>query len=374
MSPGPLDGLMEDAGGRTPDLRPLLVAFVERGELSEALYAAALQAAFGAFRSVGKEIPPSELEDAARDLAMDFLVNRVRAGRLVDLETVSGLKGEVIRYLIGRDAPESRELWLILSEAMRDLARQGKVVRLGGTLEERNSNVSDWMLAGFSSGAVLDISGFRERAAEVGVYHPLREDGRIIAPGAARELILALLAAAQAPVPFGVLVDEAARHVVFGLRHQAALEHENEDGEVIGTEAIEYRHDVNLWLDEEASIRSEVVWKESGDTDGEEGHRVLCRYFLPKHFLGRDVTLSRIGGDFRRHSERGKVIQEIFARSLALHATAEERQGAKDELFSEALASLTGRVAANLMKKCSEKFTGLDFPIPEPGEERGPRS
>lgn len=371
MSPGPLGDLMEDAGGRMPDLRPLLVAFVERGELSEALYVAALRAAFGAFRSVGKEIPPAELEGAAGDLAMDFLVNRVRVGRLVDLETVSGLKGEMIRYLIGRDAPESRELWLILSEAMRELARQGKVVRLGGALEDRNSNVSDWMLAGTSEATVLDITAFRERSFDVGTYHPSREGGRIIAPGAARELILALLDAAQAPVPFGVLVDEATRHVVFGLRHQAALEHEDENGEVISTEAVEYGYDLDVWLEEEAAIRSRVVWRGSGEVDGEEGHRVLCRYFLPKHFLGRDVTLSRIGGDFRRHSERGQVIREIFARSLALPPTAEERLGAEEGLFARALASLTGRVAMLLMKKCSEKFTGLDFHAPEPGEGLG---
>jgi hypothetical protein len=258
-------------------------------------------------------------------------------------------------------------LWLVMSDAIRELARQSKVFRVGGGLEERNSNVSDWMLAGSSEGAVLDITGFRERASGVGTYHPIREAGRIISPGSARELILKLLEAAQAPVPFGVLVDEATRHVVFGMRHQTVVDHESEDGEVFGTEAVEYRHDINLWLEEEAALRAETVWDKSGEIDEEDGHRVLCRYFLPKHFLGRDVTLSGIGGEGRRHSERKKVIRELFARSLALSALEEERHGAEAELFGEALASLTGRVAAILMEKCSEKFTDLDFNPIEPG-------
>lgn len=363
--------LMEDARGRSPDLRPLLMMFVERSELPEDLYVATVKAAYGALKVVGREIPAAAMEDAVGDLAMDFLMNRVMPGRLVDIETVACLKGEVIRYLTSRDAPESRELWSVMSEAIRDLARQGKVARVGEALEERNSNTSVWMLGGVSGAAVFDITGFRERAAEVGIYHPSREGGRIISTGAAKELIVALLEAAAAPLPFGVLIDEACRHVVFGLRHQAVLDHESEDGEVISTAAVEYRCDVNLWLEEEAGVRAGLIWTGSGEVDGEEGHRVLCRYFLPKHFLQQPVTLSAIGGDFRRHSERGKVIRELFARSLVLTPTTEERLGSEDGLFSEALASLTGRVAVLLMEKCSEKYADLNFTYEEPGQERG---
>ena len=370
MKTDELDNISAPGDGCGSVLRSLLVAFIERGVLSEALYLAAQKAAAAAFRSVGREIPDGHQVEAINDLAMDFLIHRVQAARLTEIETMAGLKVEVIRYLTARDAPEHRELWMALSEAIRDLARKGDVRRLDGDPAARVTNASVWSMSKCPGDVVFDAARFRHLAADVGMYYPAREGGRILSVGLAKELILTLLEVAAAPTYFGALQEEASHHVVFTMKHQAPVEHENENGATSGTEAVGYRYDVSLWLEDEACMRADIVWSGSDEVD-HEGHRVLCRYFLPKYFLNHDVTLSSIGGDFRRHSERGKEIKHVFARALTVDNLKDEQGEALGGLFADALASLTGRVAVILMEKCSEKFTDLNFSTPEPGTTQG---
>lgn len=353
---------MEDTPLKLPrDLRPLLVQFVEQGELTEGLYDACYHASL---RLVDMGRDEEDQDAAAKDLALDFLINCVRPNGLVDLRTVAGLRREMARFHTRRESPERKELWGVLSEAIRTLAERGKAVRLDANWKAINSNTALWAAPDVEANAVLDVETFRKAADKIGAFSPRNESSRIITPSTAMTLIERLLKAAKAPIPFEMINEEAARHVVFRMQHQEELDQRGEDGDLISTHAIEYRYDVALWLEEEAIDRSASIWAKTSELD--QGQTVLCRYFLPKHFLNLDVTLQSIGGDFRRHSERSRVIRELFAGSMALQRLGTELDKSLGVAFSEALLTLTGLVARRLMRKCSEIFPDLDFDLPEP--------
>jgi hypothetical protein len=343
------------------DLRPLLLRFVEEGELSEDLYDACCRAAH---RLVGVDSSEKDWDEDTRDLAVEFLVHCVHPNHLVDIRSVSGLSREMARFHTRRESPERRELWSALSEAIRLLAEQGRAVRIDADWRMNNSNMAFWALPDIGTDRILDIEAYRKAADQIGSFYPRNESSRIITPSDAVALVDQLLQAAAAPVSFELINHEACRHVVFRMQHQEELDVVGEDGDLISTHAIEYRYDVAVWMEEEANQRSASIWDKTSALD--DGQAVLCRYFLPKHFLNQDVNLSSIGGDFRRHSERSQVIRKLFAGELALHRIGAERGESLDAAFSKALVSLTGLVAARLMNKCSEIFPNLNFNLFEP--------
>ena len=357
-----------DADAESRDLRPLLQLFVEVGELDEGLYKASLSAAASLFdQGMGSNNPADKI-DFMSDLAMDFLVNRVRAEKVLEIRTVSGLKKEMLRYLTLQKSPEMRELWEALSGAMRALAGTGHVIRIDADWKMNNSNAAMWSLPNNREKGPLDIDAFRISAAKIGTYYPRRDGGKVISPSDARVLVQALLKSAEAPIAFGVLIDAAKSHVVFQMRHQESVDHDEDEQGPATTHAVEYRYDLVAWLDEEAEVRIHEIWRKSGAEDC--GHEVLCTYFLPRHFLGRSVTLQQIGGsNFRAYGRASKAIEGIFASGIALQSLREERDASAGGLHGEALSSLAGAIATKLLEKCAEKYPAESFNVSYPDDE-----
>lgn len=338
------------------DLEKYLLQFVREQSLSEELVEAGLQAARYLLKD---EEASGERGDQAQDLCMDFLLNHVLPNGVTGLRTVAGLRREMSRFVTRRDAGESRELWLALSDAIRQLASEGKVRRLDRDWETPNGNSALWIMSGVSEESVLDTGEFRARAEEIPVYFPSREGGRVLAPVDARQLVLSLLQAADARIAFELLVSEAKRHAVLDFQYAEPLDY-GEEGEEPRTHAVEFRYHQALWMREEALQRAEAIWRQSEQE--EDGSRVLCLYFLPKHFLGEKITLQALGGDFRRTGETSKRIQRVFADHLALNRlTGEIREEGPDEGFSDVIQELTGTVTELLLEKCSENVDGKNF-------------
>ena len=169
---------------------------------------------------------------------------------------------------------------------------------------------------------------------------------------------MGLFEAAQAPITFKMLHDEAALHVVMHMATRESLEWTTESGET-RSHGMAFRSDIALWVADEAESRAGRIWSEATETEGD--HAVLCCYFLPKHFWGQSVTMADFDEPAQRTSERAIRIKNLFSASLRLDRLRNDHSDGDDGVFNAALATLTGKVAEILIEKCAEKFPDSRF-------------
>ena len=350
-----------------PTVRTLLRTWVDDDDLPLELYEMTATMA----RQHLTNSPGGETEEAAQDYAGDLLMH-LRQNNQRDLRTKTALKRELIRYITQARNPESRELWGVLSAAIRKLAKDGRARRIDGNEGANNSNRVVWTSTPPEEDhAILNIQGFRDRADGIRSYYPQREEGRVMPPSEARELLTALLHAARGPIEFSILFEEAKRHVVLQMQQKKELDAGNpdEEGGDSGTLDLADQHgEQQEWIGEEARHRSERIWTLLVEL---EVNQQFCLYTIPKDFLEHRITLEQVGETVastgRRVSEAHQQALGVLRDSLALERLGEDNRLASadpDRVLDplrDTLRALTGAVVEHLMKKCLEHGLGGNF-------------
>ncbi len=329
---------------------------LDQGELTESLYAAVRkEVAQWHWKKTPGALGPV---DVVEDDTMQFIVYQLRARNARFIKTRLTLQQEIYKYLIKSDAPEHHELWELLSMAVRAGAKEGWAKRLDAASTARNTNTALWAGMNCSNDSLpLDIAAYELACGKVPVVQRQRENGRILTPSDAAELVRELLTVAVAPVPFGVLVAEAKRHVVWSFHSSESFDKEDDnnlDSSETNLALADRSNDMADWVREEAVDRADRIWREM---EARSGQKLLCLYVLPKHFFGRKVKLETFG-PVQRVGEQTKQILGIMGGHLHVDKIAEDRRHGQDSVFEDRLKHLVSLVADSLAKKCSEN--GLD--------------
>jgi hypothetical protein len=220
---------------------------------------------------------------SAEDLASDFL-SIVLTRRGAAIESEKGVERRMMITLMQRIDPVAKQIWDVLSTAIRTLQRQEKVRRLHEPADKPNHNAAIWTSASKENDtAKFDAVQFEIAAASDESIRTLfrgpwkSEHGkrreRILSPKNAETLLEALLACANGPIPFGNLFDEARKRVFAYQREDVESGKEIKDSGMLNpSEQFLVAH--------ESSRITDAVW--SKIEDDERLRNALCGYLLPK--------------------------------------------------------------------------------------------
>ena len=363
--------------GESVDILQMIGKFVDLGELDERLYGIVLELARQCVSGGGK-MDSRIAEEKSRDLASDFLIYDIRGENKRNIQTKAALKHELSKYVTRRDNPEGHELWSLLSAAMHELAREGSARRLNAKPGEYNDNDALWTSAPpRADGKKLDRVAFQRNAKAIRCFYPKQRNPggvksgiekhgkkdatpRIIPISEARLLAEQLLKAAEGPIPFKLLVDEARRHVVLIGQYIDLDDDSKNSAESLLKSPVLQELDADLqeWISYESPDRADRIWQ----AVVKENHgRALCLYYLPKHFLAKKVVMGSVGPP-QRISEQSEQICRIMALELAVERL--ERESGNDQsdaLLRLAWQALAGQVVERLMRKCTEKGWNQNF-------------
>jgi hypothetical protein len=242
------------------------------------------------------------MSDEPAGLACDFLVALVQGSVRSEIVTIGDLKREFNRWLTGLVVPEQKELWSVISAALKHLEKAGKVQRPNAKRRFNNTNTTAWCLPEMA-GNPPDLAKV-DQIASVLPRLPARKDGgRILKPEYARDAVLGILRTLGGEVPMGA---------IFGILLKAVphLQFESLDAPVgsaddspARSETVESR-DVAvshaLIVREEIEVISSAIWNlaggiEKGTSRIVKGQQVLCCHVIPRHTGGQKVTLAELG-------------------------------------------------------------------------------
>lgn len=339
----------------------LISELVEHGIIHEELYELLCRLAYVLLEKRWIQKKGASLQDQAHQLAIDLLL-QIRRQRMTHLKTAQHLSRELGKLLTRQENPVGHTLWTLLSEALLQMEKEGRVVRVSAS-GNINRQDTEWSLTELAENPSANVEKFIQAAAKLPVYYPTRQDGRLLSPTQARELLMGMLGAAGGPILMQELHSEALKHVVHTMLYEEALDEvdspEQGGSEGMSRTLISRQLQSGYIIEDEALKRAETIWKK---LEAKEDNRVLCNYYLPKFLLGKAVTGSDLGSP-QRISEASKRIREVFQEAVDLTQTvAEQREQAQMQQF-DPLASyapnyalqLLRRITELLMKKCSEK-------------------
>jgi len=279
-----------------------LGALWAKGEVREELYREVVTIARRALAKSAAERGRAPLE-GPEDLAAEFLVFMAEGPPLADLWRKSALEREFRRWLTRRNDPHGIELWHILSNALRQLEKEGIVQRTGLHRQRNNSNRTEWCLCR-KAGAIGDPVKAEARDGGIPHYGQRRTAGRILKGGEARKLVLAILEAFDGSVSMGEITTVARRHVFLPGREESldqsptGEEHDDSLGMHESLE-LEESYAIDGLIGFEVASRARGIWdalaRVSRGATRIEATRVLCCYFLPKRVGDQNVVLESIG-------------------------------------------------------------------------------
>lgn len=363
--------------GESVDILPMIEEFVDHGELDVQLHGIVLALARQCVSGGGK-MDAQRAEEKSQDLASDFLIWHVRGENKRNIQTEAALRYELRKYATRRNNPEGHELWSLLSEAMHELAREGFARRLDAKPDEHNDNNALWTSASpGADGKKLNMAVFQRNAKAIKCFYPKQRNPggekagagkhgkkyatpRIIPISEAKLLVEQLLKAAGGPIPFGLLADEARRHVVL-IGQYISLDDDSNDSVkslLESSAARELYADWQEWIAYESPARADRIWQAVMKISHGQA---LCLYYLPKHFLAKKIVMESVGTP-QRISEQSTQIRGIMALELAVERLERENgNDQSDELLRLAWTALAGKVVERLMQKCAEKGWNQNF-------------
>lgn len=257
---------------------------------------------------------PDAHDDAASELAGDFLVALAQKEISGLITTKACLRREFRRWLTRRDNPAKAELWGIVSHALLELEKQGVVERPPGFRTHHNRNETPWRLAGGTAehpdwGKEPQIAAVMPRLVRKVVHD------RVLKPAEARAAVKAILQTLGGEITMRDLVECIVQHVPL---YQETTSMDAPTGNVDHDEPTTLHDhleakvldDYSLFARDESEQASKAIWEEAsairrGRKNPVEGVRVLCCYLLPKDVFGQDVTLADFGPT--------STVQEVLA-------------------------------------------------------------
>lgn len=346
-------------------------------EISLVLYSVVLELS----RSVLRDF--SSATDEAEDLAGDFLVWLSEQGNLT-VRSKKTLKSLIRRFWSRRNSPASHELWGILSEALKALSVKGVAHRIDAAADAANSNGALWSaVARDRDGVPFDPIAFVERAQRIPTYPKDREGdkrvargGKLLSPGDAKELALALLQAAEAPIEMGSLHTEACRHVLLLQIEIPSRQGDEAGGNGPGPAVIESHSDGEasrdgetfhgpLTIDDEVLIQAEAkalaarIWNRLAELPAGEApgaRELVCDYVIPKFLRHSRATLEQFGAPQRVKEQVDKILAEVGSLASISEACGDPDQRWRLENLLELAMELVGSDYCPLL---SDGFTDI---------------
>jgi len=293
-------------------------------------------------------LAPRHLE--AEDLTSEFLLNLRRKGNGY-IRTKSGLATEYRRWVAEFSNPAQHELWEIVSTALHTLSRENAAWRLDAPATDDNNNNAMWTgVAGATGETICDLPAFEKAACFIRNYSPpaarkwYADDAvlpKIIAPEDAKELVLALLRAADGAIRLRDLLEEFKRHV-FSFELGGEMDTDpSADSISIHPAAMKRLYDL-------AHERASVIWDA---ISGAEGTDLLCDYFIPKNLHQQAVTLDTFGDPRRIKEHLEQRVVRFLRHHLALDVA--ESLDVADDAVDGAFHSRFAVEAMHILcKKC----------------------
>lgn len=299
-------------------------------------------------------------EEAAEDFALALVAEGASHGTIA---TWAALKRAYRRWLTARQNPQGRELWSVVSKALRDLEREGVVERPPSQRDVHVGNLTEWYLRGSAAqrGAIPDERAVANAMPGLGARG---EGDRILKPAEARQAVLAILRLAAGRLTMIEIVDSLRPHVpMLSVKSAADCAGGPEDAEadpLEQTAATQAGPDTDLIVETEVEHRSKSIWHEAGQIargkgDAVTGRRVLCCYWIPARVGKRKITLEQFGPTSTVH-DVVTDLEAILRRHLPVPA--QERGDPSWELTCRRIAE---GILAQLARLCSENDLCRDF-------------
>ena len=286
---------------------------------------------------------------SAEDLASDFL-SFALSRRGAAIESEKGVERRMMIILMQHIDPVAKQIWDVLSTAIRTLQRQERVRRLHEPADKPNHNAAIWTSAPKENDtAKFDAVLFETAAAsDKSIRTVFREPwesehgkrrARILSPKDAETLLEALLGCAKGPIPFGNLFDEARKHIFAYKREEV------ENGEEIKDTALLSPSEQFLVAEGSSRITDAVWSKIKGD---DRLRNALCGYLLPKW---RSVA------EYPRITQESANVADEWVTKVKALIASELRAELLESLNRE--GQLTRSIARNILdvfeQKCAEK-------------------
>jgi hypothetical protein len=214
------------------------------------------------------------------------------------IATVNDLRREFNRF---KTPSQERELWLILSTALRSLEKKGIVFRSANDSKYSNSNNTIWWK---DNNVLMDID--IQKSYDIPYkQEKQRRNSKILSPTNAENLILTIFTEFNGAIVMENIM-KIAKHNVDLFSEHISMDQEigDDDGGEISLHDIipskELESDHNLEIQEEVESRTTYIWSEIyGLSRGKDktihGDKIFCLYFLPKHSKLANPILSGFG-------------------------------------------------------------------------------
>jgi len=339
--------------------KALAAKLIEQGIIDHSLWEFTLDC-------TSKVLKESANSDPCKELASDFLLH-VRAKNLIQIFQNDNFAGKrcvaAIRlFNTEKNLPVNKELWDLLSQGLHKGGKSKLFRRLLKDRAEPNDNKAIWTAAPPEyDNKTLNLYVFTRKAKRIGVYYPKKQknkESRIITPKDAFELVKKLLDAANGPIQMNFLFDEAINHVCTSFQYEedkkTSFSYERGQDDItleLYREQFWHEDKFPLYraeLTDEAKPRSERIWQQLLEI---EGNKLLCLYFLPVYYLGKDLNQNQFGIP-QRISEKEQEIRKIMAKELYFERLSIHEVG---NIFERFLYRVIRLVAERLKKKCAEK-------------------
>lgn len=313
--------------------------------------------------------PPSEKRERAFDLAGNFIVALSSEEISDTVETVSGLKRVFKRYCLHVQNPQGRELWNVISEALRALEKEGLVCRMAPRKQKTNSNDVLWALSAHAERPGC-LPSSEEIASIMPKFKARGDHDKILKPSEIESILISILRMAKGRVSMGDLMHHIQPHV-FMLRDGGSIDqnasgegHTPADDEGIrgGLHEIygddHYRDDGHILIRDETEHRSRLLLAAieaipSGRRRTLSAHQLLCNYYLPKVVLDRKVVMEDFGPT--------STVSDIVNKLETLLAAYLPPTSHPDPRESWIASQINKAMLNNLFHFCSEKGCPLDF-------------
>lgn len=287
---------------------PELLSALRDGQITEELYNIILSIAKG---KKGQEIAQGiGTNNEAEEMALDFILYLKDNLGIGDINSKSVLYREFNRWIAKTNGSENYELWMILSEALLELEKEGICQRGKEFKNYSNRNDTTWFLPKYAN-SNPDLSPTNPLITIIPSYLPVKRSAdaknkaKIIPPKAAKELVVHILKAVGGPVKMGGIVDLVIKNKKVTLTKIIELpQSSNDDGEnkekISGDSVLDQRIAYELWIQEEVSDRADSIWSEvliieRGRQEKVQGVKILCLYILPATIKEQSINLEEFG-------------------------------------------------------------------------------
>ena len=300
-------------------------------------------------------------EHTPESLAGDFIVHLFTEGVGCEIGTPGDIRRELSRWFVQRQAPQDMELWEVVSAALLELERAGKVKRGEEYRNFFNSNQTQWYLPE-NEGKPCDWPGLDAKKLKLPKFSAKGEFDRLLKPEEARECVMAVLRAGAGEVPMAGILGELRNRVPMMRMGPSLDDPVSEDAE--SGEAQEGLHEVvestqilhmhSLLLEEDGAYLAANIWDEAGEvekgrTTVVSGQHILCCYYLPKKLFDQKIKLDEFGPS-STVQEVVDELEEILREWLPSPVRKAKGQAMEDWQFQE----LTRQIIGRLGTFCSE--------------------